>query len=37
MVEVNWPDVSTLDREVVGEIQKIPAPDGQKPRLYPRS
>src|SRR5829696_8891338 len=37
MVEVNWPDVSTLDREVVGGIQKIPAPDGQEPRLYPRS
>ena len=37
MVEVNWPDVSTLDREVVRQIQKIPAPDGQKPRLYPRS
>jgi catechol 2,3-dioxygenase-like lactoylglutathione lyase family enzyme len=37
MVEVNWPDVSTLDRDVVGEIQKIPAPDGQEPRLYPRS
>ena len=23
MVEVNWPDVSTLDRSVVGEIQKV--------------
>jgi YD repeat-containing protein len=37
MVEVNWPDISTLDRKVVGEIQKIPAPAGQEPRLYPRS
>lgn len=25
MVEVNWPDVSTLDRSVVGEIQKVDA------------
>ncbi len=37
MVEVNWPDVSTLDRDVVGKIHKIPAPDGQEPRLYPLS
>ncbi len=36
MVEVNWPDVSTLNRGVVGEIEKIPAPDGQEPALYPR-
>lgn len=25
MVEVNWPDASTLDRSVVGEIQKVEA------------
>jgi hypothetical protein len=23
LVEVNWPDVTTLDREVIPEIQKI--------------
>jgi catechol 2,3-dioxygenase-like lactoylglutathione lyase family enzyme len=34
MVEVNWPDVSTLDRSVVGEIQKIEARPGEDPRLY---
>ena len=27
MVEVNWPDVSTLDRSVVGEIEKVDAGD----------
>jgi hypothetical protein len=25
-VEVNWPDVTTLDREVIPEIQKIGGP-----------
>ncbi len=35
MVEVNWPDASTLDRSVVGEIEEIPAkPDGPAPTLY---
>lgn len=35
LVEVNWPDASTLDRGVVGEIEKIPAkPGGPKPALY---
>lgn len=36
MVEVNWPDVSTLDRSVVPEIEKIEAKteDGAKARLY---
>jgi len=28
MVEVNWPDVSTLNRSVVGEIQKVDAGSG---------
>ncbi len=28
MVEVNWPDASTLDRSVVGEIQKVDAGSG---------
>jgi hypothetical protein len=23
LVEVNWPDVTTLDREIIPEIQKI--------------
>ena len=23
MVEVNWPDVSTLDRSVIGDIENI--------------
>lgn len=36
MVEVNWPDASTLDRGVVREIEKIPAPDGEEPALYLR-
>jgi YD repeat-containing protein len=27
MVEINWPDVSTLDRSVVGEIEKVDAGD----------
>ena len=36
MVEVNWPDASTLDRGVVGEIEKVPAPEGEEPELYPR-
>lgn len=34
MLEINWPDVSTLDRSVVPEIQKVPGnPDA---RLYMR-
>ncbi len=36
MVEVNWPDVTTLDRSVVGEIRKIEARTGEEPRLYLR-
>lgn len=28
MVEVNWPDVSTLDRSVVPEIEEVPPGDG---------
>lgn len=36
LVEVNWPDVGTLDRSVVGEIQKIGAKPGEEPRLYLR-
>ena len=36
MVEVNWPDVKTLDRSVVGEIQKIESKPGEEPRLYLR-
>ncbi len=36
MVEVNWPDVTTLDRSVVGEIRKIEARPGEEPRLYLR-
>ncbi|MCA1715852.1 MAG: VOC family protein [Actinobacteria bacterium] len=27
MVEINWPDVSTLDRSVVGEIEEVDAGD----------
>ena len=27
MVEVNWPDVSTLDRSLVGEIEIVDAGD----------
>jgi catechol 2,3-dioxygenase-like lactoylglutathione lyase family enzyme len=34
MVEVNWPDVGTLDRSVVGGIQKIGG--GADVALYPR-
>jgi hypothetical protein len=26
LVEVNWPDVTTLDREVIPEIEKIGGP-----------
>jgi lactoylglutathione lyase len=26
LVEVNWPDVNTLDRELIGEIRKIEGP-----------
>lgn len=36
MVEVNWPDVTTLDRSVVGEIQKVEARPSEEPRLYLR-
>ncbi len=38
MVEVNWPDVSTLDRSALGEeIEKVdPEADGSKVTLYLR-
>ncbi len=37
MVEVNWPDVSTLDRSVVGEIEEVGAgDDGATLYLSPR-
>lgn len=36
LVEVNWPDATTLDRSVVGEIRKIGAKSGEEPRLYPK-
>jgi catechol 2,3-dioxygenase-like lactoylglutathione lyase family enzyme len=35
MVEVNWPDVTTLDRSVVGEIEEVDAGD-EGATLYPR-
>lgn len=34
MVEINWPDVSTLDRSVVPEIHRVPG--SQDARLYLR-
>lgn len=34
LVEVNWPDVTVLDRSVVGETEKIGAREGEEPRLY---
>ena len=35
MVEINWPDVATLDRSVVTEeIEKVGAKTDQKPTLY---
>ncbi len=27
MVEVDWPDVSTLDRSMIGDIEKVGAGD----------
>lgn len=37
MVEVNWPDVSTLDRSVIGEIEEVAAgDDGATLYLRPR-
>jgi catechol 2,3-dioxygenase-like lactoylglutathione lyase family enzyme len=37
MVEVNWPDVTTLDRSVVGEIEEVGAGDaGATLYLSPR-
>ena len=36
LVEVNWPDVGTLDRSMVGEIQKIEAKPSEDPKLYLR-
>jgi lactoylglutathione lyase len=37
MVEVNWPDVTTLDRSVVGEIEEVGAgDDGATLYLAPR-
>ena len=35
VVEANWPDASTLDRSVVGEIEKVDAgADGAEATLY---
>lgn len=36
MVEVNYPDAASLDRSVVGEIQKVPAGEPPGARLYMR-
>ncbi|MCA1729793.1 MAG: VOC family protein, partial [Actinobacteria bacterium] len=36
MVEVNWPDVSTLDRSVVGEIEKVDAGESGATLYLPR-
>ena len=37
MVEVNWPDVSTLDRSVIGDIEKVAVGDeGATPYLGER-
>ena|SRR5436190_17836744 len=41
LIEVNWPDVSTLDRDVVGEIPRraddVPQSDeGRRAKLYAR-
>ncbi len=36
LVEANWPDASTLDRSVVGNVEKIGAKPGEQPRLYAR-
>lgn len=37
MVEVNWPDVSTLDRTLIGDIERVSAgAEGEKPTLYLR-
>jgi hypothetical protein len=33
MVEVNWPDVSTLDRSMIGDIEKDDAGD-EEATLY---
>jgi lactoylglutathione lyase len=33
MVEVNWPDVSTLDRSVIGDIEKVAVGD-ERATLY---
>ncbi len=38
MVEANWPDVSTLDRAMVGDIERVNArAEREKPALYLRS
>lgn len=38
MLEVNHPDAASLDRSVVGEIDKVPAQteESARARLYPR-
>ena len=36
MVEINWPDVSTLDRSVVGEIEKVDAGESGATLYLPR-
>ena len=35
MVEVNWPDVATLDRLVIGDIEKVDAGDEETRRPRP--
>ena len=37
MIEVNWPDVATFDRSVIGEIEEVGAgDDGTTLYLSPR-
>jgi len=37
MVEVNWPDVTALDRSVVGEIEVVRAGDDGATFCLPRA
>jgi hypothetical protein len=36
LVEVNWPDVTTLDRDVIPEIQKIGGDENAALYLEPK-
>jgi hypothetical protein len=36
LVEVNWPDVTTLDRDLIPEIQKIGGPEDALLYLEPK-